>query len=145
MMAPSEDMRVVRQWRGRSAQPVRLAIRLESLSRSNSITSDRGAGFSLYHGAERNRISWRGNRRDAVLPDMPGRARHQVERPRFGIERKALPLLAGRPPKPELTGRSQGQAEYPVEMMLVPVPADADSDIVFGAKDLPDPGFGLAE
>src|SRR3978361_317544 len=105
MMAPSEDMRVASHggtrppWRGRSALPVRLAIRLESLSRSNSITSDPRAGFSLYHGAERDRISWRGNRRDAVLPDMSGRARHQVERPRFGIERKAFPLLAGSSPE----------------------------------------------
>ena len=27
-----------------------------------------------------------------------------------------------------------------IEMRLVAVPADADADVVFGAKDLPDPG-----
>ena len=56
-----------------------------------------------------------------------------------------LPGVAGRPAKAEPAGRAQRQAEDSIVMGLVAVPADADADVVFGAKNLPNSCRGAAE
>ena len=80
-----------------------------------------------------------------MFPNLPRGTRHHVERAGFGIEREALPRLAGGFAESELAGGSQRETEYLVEMWLVAVPADADPDVVFGTKNLPDSGFKAAE
>src|SRR4051794_16930789 len=100
MMAPSADIRVASQggtrppWRGKSALPVRLAIGLyESLLGTNSIRSGASgpSGLSIGHGPKRDGITRCLDGGNAVFPDLPGLARHQIERARPGIERIALP------------------------------------------------------
>ena len=64
-------------------------------------------------------------------------AAHRIERARFGSQRKTLPFVTSRTAaKSKLAGSPQREPEDLVEMRLVAVPADADPDIVFGAKDL---------
>ena len=75
-----------------------------------------------------------------MFPDLSRGSGHHVERPRFGIEREAIPRLAGQSAEPEFAGESQRKAEHLVEMGLVAVPADADPNVVFGEEDLLDPG-----
>jgi hypothetical protein len=71
-----------------------------------------------------------------VLPYMSRGAGHHVERARFGIEREAIPVLAGGSAEPKLAGGSERKTEYPVEVGLVAVPADADADAILRAKNL---------
>src|SRR3954452_8647086 len=141
MMAPSEDIREASHggtrppWRGRSALPVRLAIDLKFLNRAAFYQAGSAAsGFPLRHGAERDRISRRLDRGNAVLPHVARGAGHHVKRTRRGIEGEAMPFIAGAPAKPELARRAQRQPEYLAEMRLVAVPADADAGVVFGAQ-----------
>src|SRR4051812_37136062 len=91
-----------------------------------AISARRLSSGSLDHGPKRDRIPGRLDGGDAVFPDLPGGAGQHVERPRLGIERDALPLFAGRPPESEFAGGSERQAEHPVELRLVAVPANAD-------------------
>src|SRR5689334_6822221 len=79
----------------------------------------------LSHGAEGDGVTGRFDRGDAVLPFPPRRARHQIERPWFCIEGKALPLRPQWPAEAELAGRAERQAEDAVELRLVAMPADA--------------------
>jgi hypothetical protein len=88
------------------------------------------------HGPEGYRVALHFDGRDAVFPDLPRRPRHHVDRTWPSLERETLPPGVGGPAKPELARRAQRQAEHPVEVRLVPVPADADTDVALGAKDL---------
>ena len=97
------------------------------------------------HRPEGDRVSPRLDGRDAVLPDLPRRPRHHVERSWPSLERETFPLSVGGPSKPQLAGRSQRQAEHPVEVRLVSVPADPDADVVLGTKDLANSGFWATE
>jgi hypothetical protein len=71
--------------------------------------------------------------------------RHHVDRTWPSLERKTFPLGVGGPSKPELARGAQRQAEHPVEVRLVSVPADADTDVVRGTKDLTNSGASAAE
>jgi hypothetical protein len=51
----------------------------------------------------------------------------------------------GGPSKPEFARGAQRQAEHPVEVRLVSMPPDADTDVVLGAKDLTYSGAWAAE
>src|SRR5216684_1149718 len=90
------------------------------------------------HRPEGDRVSALLDGGNAVLPHLPGFAAHHVARTGFGGQREALPLVAHGATKPELAGSPQREPEDFVEMRLVAVPPDANADIVFGAKDLPD-------
>src|SRR4051794_17847070 len=118
MIAPSEDIRdashagTLPPWRGRSALPERLAICLKRPESPHSIRRARTAsGFPLRHGAERDRISRRLDRGNAVLPHVARGAGHHVKRTRRGIEGEPLPFIACAPAKPELARRAQRQPE----------------------------------
>src|ERR1700710_2424615 len=67
---------------------------------------------------------------DAVFPDPPGFAVDHVERTRLRIPCETLPFVARRAAKPKLAGSPQRQSEDPVEVRLVAVPSDADTDVV---------------
>ena len=90
------------------------------------------------HRPEGDRISALLDGRDAVFPDPPGFALHHVERTRLRIYCETLPFVAGRAAKSKLAVSPQGQPEDPVEVRLVAVPSDADTDIVLRAQDLAD-------
>ncbi len=75
-----------------------------------------------------------------MFPYLARRTRHHVKRARFRIEREALPGLAGGIAEPEFAGGTERKTKYPVEMGLVTVPANADAQIVLGAKNLPNAG-----
>src|SRR4051812_21443472 len=106
MTAPSADMRVANQggtrppWRGRSALPVRLAIR----SRNCCVLKGPPSEFWIGHRPERNRVARRRDAGNAVFPHHPRFVRHPIERARLGIQRVALPFVAGRPAETELAG-----------------------------------------
>jgi hypothetical protein len=63
----------------------------------------------------------------------------------LGIDRKTIPRPASGSTEPKLAGGSQRKTEYSVEVRFVAMPANADSDVVFSAKDLSDPGSGATE
>src|SRR3954451_10333110 len=147
IMAPSEDMRVASHggtrppWSGKSALPVRLAIRSLQLLRRRLIyqtLNHHALALSIGHGPERDRITRRLDGGNAVFPYLPRFAGHHVKRGRLGIERVAPPLFAKFPSEPEFARRAERKAENPVEMRLVAVPADPHADVVFGTKNLRD-------
>src|SRR5579871_1499929 len=74
---------------------------------------------------------------DAVFPPAAGFTVHQIQRARFGVESEALPFVAKTAAEAEPAGAAERQSEHLVEMRLVAMPADADADVVIGAKDLP--------
>lgn len=71
---------------------------------------------------------------------MSGRPYHHVQGSCLRLERETLPFGLGRSSKPKFAGGPQRESEYPVEVGLVAMPADADANVVFGTKDLLDPG-----
>jgi hypothetical protein len=80
-----------------------------------------------------------------VFPDLPRRPRHHVDRTWPSLERKTFPPWCRRAFETGTCTRSPRQAEHPVEVRLVSVPADADTDVVLGAKDLTNSGAPAAE
>src|ERR1700738_5016212 len=112
-----------------------------------SVIAGRKSGLSLLrasfgrlnsHRPEGDGISALLDGGDAVFPDPPGFALHHVERTRRRIQGETLPFVAGCAAKPKLAGSPQGQPEDLVEVRLVAVPSDADTDIVLRAQDLAD-------
>src|SRR6478735_1696598 len=92
----------------------------------------------LLHRPEGDGIAARLDRRDAVLPLRPRLAVHHVKRARPGFERVALPFVAVTTAETEFAGRAERQAEDLFEVRLVPMPADAEAGLIFGAELLPD-------
>jgi hypothetical protein len=92
--------------------------------------------ISLGHRAKGYRIARLVDRRNAMLPDVPGFSRHDIERARLGIQGEPLPFLANLAAETEFAGGPERQSEYFLEMRLVPVPPDAGACVVLGAKDL---------
>jgi hypothetical protein len=97
------------------------------------------------HRSEGDRVALRLDGRDAVFPDLPRGSRHHVDRTRPGLQSEPFPPGVSRSSKSKIAGRAQRQAEYPVELRLVPVPPDADTDAVLGAKNLANLGPWAAE
>jgi hypothetical protein len=61
----------------------------------------------LRRGAERDRVSQRLDRWDAVLPDVPGCSGHRIKRPWLRLQCEPLPALAVPPSKTEFARRSE--------------------------------------
>src|SRR4029077_3212181 len=95
-----------------------------------------------FHRAEGDGIAAPLDGGNAVLPLVPRLALHPIQGARRGIERKTLPSIALAAAKAESAGARQRQPEHLVEMRLVAMPADADTDIVVGAEHLADAAFG---
>src|SRR3954467_6004918 len=123
-MAPSEDIRVASHGgtrppcRGRSALPVRLAMRTRtSLNRYDFISFGLGASrFRRCHGSEGDRISGLLDRGNTVLPDFTRGPGHHVERARLGLQCEPLPTSLCGPAKPEFARGTERQAEHLAEM-----------------------------
>jgi hypothetical protein len=113
MTAPRDDMRVASHggtrppWRGvdrrfRFASPFAAATpitggRPQSFRRASGFRSHRPEGY---------RVALRFDGRDAVLPDLPRRPRHHVDRTWPDLQCEPFPLRIGGPSKPEFAGRA---------------------------------------
>jgi len=97
-----------------------------SCLRVNPMSEDHFVGNACKVGDFRGYwILWLVERRKDV------RAGH-IERPRLRIEGEAVPLGGGGLPETQLAGRPEREPDDPVEVGLVPVPADPDAGVVPG-------------
>src|ERR1700754_3324164 len=125
-------------WPSTSGRPAWIRCRRRRLSHARKLGSPRSIaarenpGLVGLHGPEGDGVSALFDGRNAVLPDMPGRAGHQVERTGLRIQRETLPLVTDGTAKPELAGGLQREPEHLVEVRLVAMPSDAHAGIVFG-------------